>query len=165
MCLRVAAKSRPCHGLSRRSHGVPNSSIFLCFFNGFAFLGLPGAILAQHGLQDTSENLPDASKSRQDAPANAVCTHTWQAIKSPSNPQIFRGVKIKSPELFCGRRSLRLGPSWGVLAQSWGHLGGVLGRLGVVLGWSWGVLGASWRHLGASGGRPGGGLRASWAVL
>ena len=51
----------------RRSRGRPKSFIFQCFFNDFAFLGLLGAILAQHGLQDTSENLQDASKSLQDA--------------------------------------------------------------------------------------------------
>ena len=54
----------------RRSRGTPKSFIFLSVFNGFAFLGLRGAILTQRGLLDDAKNLQDAFKSLQDAPKN-----------------------------------------------------------------------------------------------
>ena len=41
--------------------------IFLVFFKVFAFVGLLGAILAQHGLQDDVKSLQNAFKGLQDA--------------------------------------------------------------------------------------------------
>ena len=54
-----------------------------------------------------------------------------------------------------------LGPSWGYLEPSYGHLGSILGSFWVIWGPSWGlsspfrghlgsILGPSWGHLGAS---------------
>ena len=40
---------------------------FPVFFNGFAFLGLLGAIFTQHGFLDASKSFQHASKSLQDA--------------------------------------------------------------------------------------------------
>ena len=51
----------------RRSRGTPKSLIFIGFCNGFAFLGLLGTSLNQHGLQDASKTLQDAFKTLQDA--------------------------------------------------------------------------------------------------
>ena len=79
----------------RRSLGTPKSLIFLSFFNGFAFLGLLGTSLTQHGLQDAfktlhddSQNLQDASKMLQDAsqrPPDALKTAKI-TFKTPPRP-------------------------------------------------------------------------------
>ena len=47
--------------------GGQKTLIFLVFFKVFAFVGLLGAILAQHGLQDDVKSLQNAFKGLQDA--------------------------------------------------------------------------------------------------
>ena len=47
--------------------GGQKAVLFHSCFNGFAFLGFLGAILAQHGLLDAPKSFQDASKRRQDA--------------------------------------------------------------------------------------------------
>ena len=53
--------------LPRPPRGTPTGFIFLWFFKSFAFLGLLGAILAQHDLLAAPKSLHDTSKRSQDA--------------------------------------------------------------------------------------------------
>ena len=61
--------------LPRPPRGTPKGFIFLWFFKSFAFLGLLGAILAQHGLLAAPKSLQDTSKSFQYA-AKTLPRHT-----------------------------------------------------------------------------------------
>ena len=76
----------------RRSRGRSKSLIFLSFFNGFAFLGLLGTSLTQHGLQDASKTLQDAFKTLHDASQNLQDASKTPPRASRMPPRRSRGT-------------------------------------------------------------------------
>ena len=96
----------------RRSRGTPNSFILLCFFYGFAFLGLLGTSLTQHGLQDASKTLQDASQNLQDAsktPPDASKTAKIIAKTRPRPPTTPMGTIMRPlcKKIVCQRPDYR----------------------------------------------------------
>ena len=74
------------------TRGRSKSLIFLGFCNGFAFLGLLGTSLTQHGLQDASKTLQDAFKTLHDASQNLQ-----DASKTPPDALKTAKITFKTP--------------------------------------------------------------------
>ena len=66
----------------------------LGFFNGFAFLGLLGTSLTQHGLQDASKTLQDAFKTLHDASQNLQDASKMLQDASKRPPDALKTAKI-----------------------------------------------------------------------
>ena len=128
--------------------------IFLCFFDVFAFPGLLGAMLPQHGLfgrlgtfLGASWGYLGASRVRLGASCGRLGA-SWGKLGLPK-PVNERPKNIDFPWFFQGFRVPR--PPCGDLAPTW-PLWPSPNRLGRILGPSWCLLGASWRVLGPSWG-------------
>ena len=103
----------------RRSRGRPKSLSSHCFFNGFAFLGLLGAILVQHGFLDASKSFQDVSKSIQDASQNFQDAFRSSKDAAKSLQDAAQTSPRDAKKIYFSLAFSLVSHSWAFLALSW----------------------------------------------